>query len=231
MKGKKKILVVAAHPDDEVLGCGGTIARHSDDGECVKIVIVAEGATSRQKERNREEAREELAELRRATEQAGKILGASEVINLNYPDNRLDSIDRLDIIKGIEKIISDYKPDRVYVHHAGDVNIDHRRMHEAVVTACRPIPGRSVTELLSYEVNSSTEWQTPGSASYFQPNYFVTIEKQWKRKERALRIYESEMREWPHSRSIKAVEYLAAWRGTQVGKEKAEAFQLLRIIK
>ena len=134
-------------------------------------------------------------------------------------------------IKEMEEIIENYQPERVYVHHAGDVNVDHRRMHEAVVTACRPIPGRSVTELFSYEVNSSTEWQTPGSASSFQPNYFVEIEKQWERKERALEIYSCEMRTWPHSRSIKAVEHLAAWRGAQVGREKAEAFQLLRLIK
>lgn len=231
MQDKKRVLVVAAHPDDEVLGCGGTIAKHSENGDTVKIVIVGEGATSRQRERNREGVKRELEELERATYEAAKILGAKEVINLNYPDNRLDSIDRLDIIKDIEKIIDNYQPHSVYVHHAGDVNIDHRRIHEAVVTACRPIPGRSVAELLSYEVNSSTEWQTPGSASSFQPNYFIEIEKQWQRKEKALGIYNSEMREWPHSRSIKAVEHLAAWRGTQVGKEKAEAFQLLRLIK
>ena len=119
-------------------------------------------------------------------------------------------------------------PQVVYVHHAGDVNVDHRRLHEAVVTACRPMPGHSVQRLLSFEVVSSTEWQPPGSAPSFQPNYFVDISAQWERKREALSVYSSEMRPWPHARSIEAVEHLARWRGAQVGLEAVEAFSLLR---
>ena len=223
-----KVLVVAAHPDDEVLGCGGTIARHFDIGDQVHVLIVAEGATSRQQQRDRGEAIEDLSALAEAAQQAGEILGAKGVELLDLPDNRLDSLDRLDLIRQIEERIERHQPQVVYVHHAGDVNVDHRRLHEAVVTACRPTPGHSVRRLLSFEVASSTEWQPPGSAPAFQPNWFVDISAQWPRKREALAAYASEMRPWPHARSIEAVEHLVRWRGTQVGVEAAEAFCLLR---
>lgn len=222
------VLVVAAHPDDEVLGCGGTIARHADAGDQVHVLIVAEGATSRQVQRDRDHLTEELSALTIAAQRAGTILGASDVDLLQLPDNRLDSLDRLDLIKRIEERIDRYKPQVVYVHHVGDVNVDHRRLHEAVITACRPTPGQSARRLLSFEVASSTEWQPPGSAPAFQPNWFVDISAHWKRKREALEVYASEMRAWPHARSIEALEHLARWRGAQVGVEAAEAFCLLR---
>ena len=222
------VLVVAAHPDDEVLGCGGTIARHADAGDQVQVLIVAEGATSRQQQRNRIQAGEELSALAQAAQTAGSILGAAGVELLDLPDNRLDSLDRLDLIKRLEERIDRHQPQVVYVHHAGDVNVDHRRLHEAVVTACRPMPGHPVRRLLSFEVASSSEWQPPGSAPAFQPNWFVDISDQWQRKREALLAYSSEMRPWPHARSLEALEHLARWRGAQVGVEAAEAFCLLR---
>ncbi len=223
-----QVLVVAAHPDDEVLGCGGTIARHADSGDQVRVIIVAEGSTSRQQQRDRSQVGDELSALAKAAQAAGSILGAKSVELLDLPDNRLDSLDRLDLIKRIEESVERHRPECVYVHHSGDVNVDHRRLHEAVVTACRPMPGNVVRRLLSFEVASSTEWQPPGSASAFQPNWFVDISAQWERKREALAIYVSEMRDWPHARSLKAVEHLARWRGAQVGVEAAEAFCLLR---
>ena len=223
-----KVLVVAAHPDDEVLGCGGTIARHSDFGDQVHVLIVAEGSTSRQQGRDRVQAGDELLALAKSAQVAGSILGAASVELLDFPDNRLDSLDRLDLNKCIEERIARYKPKCVYVHHSGDVNVDHRRLHEAVVTACRPTPGHVVKRLLSFEVASSTEWQPPGSAPAFQPSWFVDISDQWERKREALAVYSSEMRDWPHARSLEAVEHLARWRGAQVGVEAAEAFYLLR---
>ena len=222
------VLVVAAHPDDEVLGCGGTIARHADAGDQVQVLIVAEGATSRQQQRNRLQAGDELSVLAQAAQMAGSILGAAGVELLDFPDNRLDSLDRLDLIKRLEERIDRHQPQVVYVHHAGDVNVDHRRLHEAVVTACRPTPGHPVRRLLSFEVASSSEWQPPGSAPAFQPNWFVDISDQWQRKREALVAYASEMRPWPHARSLEALEHLARWRGAQVGVEAAEAFCLLR---
>jgi LmbE family N-acetylglucosaminyl deacetylase len=221
------VLVVAAHPDDEVLGCGGTIARHADAGDQVQVLIVAEGATSRQQQRDRLQAGDALSALAQAAHAAGSILGAAGVELLELPDNRLDSIDRLDLIKHIEQRIDRHRPQVVYVHHAGDLNVDHRRLHEAVVTACRPTPGHTV-RLLSFEVASSSEWQPPGSAPAFQPNWFVDISVQWQRKREALVAYASEMRPWPHARSLEGLEHLARWRGAQVGVEAAESFQLLR---
>ena len=224
----KVILIVAAHPDDEVLGCGGTIARHADAGDQVQVLIVAEGATSRQLQRDRLQAGDELSTLSQAAQTAGSILGAAGVELLDLPDNRLDSLDRLDLIKRIEQQIDQHQPQVFYVHHAGDVNVDHRRLHEAVVTACRPTPGHPVKRLLSFEVASSSEWQPPGSGPAFQPNWFVDISAQWQRKREALVAYASEMRPWPHARSLEALEYLARWRGAQVSVEAAEAFCLLR---
>ena len=226
-----RVLVVAAHPDDEVLGCGGTIARHADAGDQVEVLIVAEGATSRQQKRSRSMACDELSALANAAQSASSILGVAGVELLDFPDNRLDSLDRLDLIKLIENYINDRQPQVVYVHHAGDVNVDHRRLHEAVVTACRPVPGHPVERLLSFEVASSTEWQPPGSAPAFQPNWFVDISEQWQLKRKALEVYTSEMRPWPHARSLEAVEHLARWRGAQVGVEAAEAFCLLRQLR
>ena len=224
----QRVLVVAAHPDDEVLGCGGTIARHADAGDQLQVLIVAEGATSRQLRRDRDQASNDLSALARAAQHAAVILGAQGVELLDLPDNRLDAMDRLDLIKQIEEKIARHQPQVVYVHHAGDVNVDHRRLHEAVVTACRPTPGQPVRRLLSFEVASSTEWQPPGSAPAFQPNWFVDISAQWPRKREALAAYASEMRPWPHARSLEALEHLARWRGAQVGVEAAEAFCLLR---
>jgi LmbE family N-acetylglucosaminyl deacetylase len=223
-----RVLVVAAHPDDEVLGCGGTIARHADAGDQVEVLIVAEGATSRKQQRDREQAIDDLSTLAQAAQHAGVILGAQGVELLDLPDNRLDSLDRLDLIKQIEQRIARHQPQVVYVHHAGDVNVDHRRLHEAVVTACRPTPGHPVRRLLSFEVASSTEWQPPGSAPPFQPNWFIDISAQWPRKREALAAYASEMRSWPHARSLEALDHLARWRGAQVGVDAAEAFCLLR---
>jgi len=222
------VLVVAAHPDDEVLGCGGTIARHAEAGDLVQVLIVAEGATSRLQHRDRGEASDELSVLAQAARKASNILGAAGVELLDCPDNRLDSLDRLDLIKCIEVRMERHQPSLVYVHHAGDVNVDHRRLHEAVITACRPTPGQPVRRLLSFEVASSTEWQAPGSAPVFQPNWFVDISAQWPLKLAALEAYASEMRPWPHARSLESLEHLARWRGAQVGVGAAEAFCLLR---
>ena len=222
------ILVVAAHPDDEVLGCGASMAKWSNAGIEVNVLIMAEGATSRDKVRNREKRVDELSALAKSARSAGKILGVSSVQLLDFPDNRMDSVDRLEVIKAVEEHIKLLKPVTVVTHHSGDLNIDHRIIHEAVVTACRPKPGNRVRRLLSFEINSSTEWQPLVSAPVFHPNWFEDVSKTLERKLQALEIYAEEMRTWPHSRSLQAVEHLARWRGSSVGYEAAEAFMLLR---
>ena len=176
------------------------------------VLILAEGATSRDAVRSRDGRSEELSALKKAAYQAGEILGVKSVQVLGMPDNRMDSMDLLDVAKLTECEIEKINPEMVVTHHAGDVNIDHRVIHEAVVTACRPLPGHCVKRLQSFEVPSSTEWQTPGSRPAFQPNCFVDISETIELKMRALEVYASEMRA-SHSRSLQAVDHLARWRG------------------
>lgn len=226
----KKILVIAAHPDDEILGCGGTIAAHAQAGDDVHVVIMAEGLTSRENRRDPAMQKAELDTLADVARKANALLGAASVCLHGLPDNRMDALDRLDVIKLIEAEIARVNPDVVYAHHAGDLNVDHRIVHESVLTACRPKPGHAVKSLLFFEVASSTEWMPATSAPAFAPNWFVDISHTLALKLQALECYESEMCAWPHARSIRALESLARWRGASVGLEAAEAFVLGRRI-
>jgi LmbE family N-acetylglucosaminyl deacetylase len=226
----KTALVVAAHPDDEVLGCGASIARLSHEGWKVHVLIVAEGATSRAAKRDIVAELGELSALAKSAEKANKILGAASVKLLSLPDNRMDSIDLLDIVKVVEEHVLKYKPSLIFTHHAGDVNIDHKVLHDAVIVACRPQPNHSVKELLFFEVPSSTEWRPVSSGIYFTPNYFYDVSEHISKKMAALSAYNSEMRNFPHPRSMVAVNHLARWRGASVGCEAAEAFMLGRCI-
>ena len=222
-----KYLIIAAHPDDEVLGCGGSIAKWTNQGHEVKIIIIAEGLTSRSESRNLEIYKEKLVDLHNTSFQAANLLGASTEL-LSLPDNRLDSLDLLDIIKLVEKKINEYTPDIIVTHHIGDLNIDHRLIHESVLTACRPQPDHKVKRLMSFEVPSSTEWQSSSDSRHFVPNWFENIDSTILLKIKALEIYKSEMRDWPHARSIDGVRSLAMWRGASIGCEYAEAFMLVR---
>jgi LmbE family N-acetylglucosaminyl deacetylase len=224
------VLVLAAHPDDEVLGVGGTIAWHVARGDRVHVVVAAEGATSRHVARDPLSQSGEIEALRQCARQAAAELGSHPPRFLGLPDNRCDGVDLLDIVKAIEDVIVECRPDTVYVHHAGDVNIDHRRLHDAALAACRPQPGHGVRRLLSFETVSSTEWVPSGSLPPFLPTVFVDISRYWAAKLAALRAYESEMRPWPHPRSLAGVEHLGRWRGATAGLEMAEAFMLLREI-
>jgi LmbE family N-acetylglucosaminyl deacetylase len=225
------ILIVAAHPDDEILGCGGSMAKWAKEGHEVHALIMAEGATSRAKHRDRESHTDELSMLAKSAKKASDILGVKFTELLDYPDNRMDSVDLLDVVKSIEDTIQKLKPKMVVTHHAGDLNIDHQITHQAVITACRPQPRQTLRRILSFEVPSATEWQSYTSVSPFIPNWFEDISDTLDLKIKALEAYESEMRDWPHSRSIKAVEHLARWRGASVGVEAAEAFMLVREIR
>jgi|SaaInlStandDraft_6_1057023.scaffolds.fasta_scaffold86387_1 LmbE family N-acetylglucosaminyl deacetylase len=227
----KTILVVAAHPDDEVLGCGASIAKWTALGNIVHIIIMAEGATSRGNVRDRGAVSVELSVLERSAQQAGEILGVTSVKLFNLPDNRMDSVDQLDVVKIVEQEINQLKPNTVITHHSGDLNIDHRIVHEAVMIACRPQPEHSVRRILVFEVPSSTEWQLLGSRAYFQPNWFEDVGKTLEKKIQALGVYSSEMRDWPHARSLQNIRHLSGWRGGSIGCEAAEAFMLIRQLK
>jgi LmbE family N-acetylglucosaminyl deacetylase len=226
MARAQSILILVAHPDDEVLGCGGTIAKLTDQGANVHIAFLADGVFSRNGDIAAQN--DELKARRTAAQKACDILGVKSVFFGEFPDNRMDTIALLDITKAVEELIVEYKPEVVFTHHAGDVNIDHRRMHEAVVTACRPQLDHPVKTLLCFEVPSSTEWQLPGSAPAFTPNWFVNISDTLDRKLAALDAYAAELRDWPHPRSRQGVEHLAHWRGATVGVDAAEAFILGR---
>jgi LmbE family N-acetylglucosaminyl deacetylase len=224
-------LVVAAHPDDEVLGCGGYMARMADEGWDVHVLILAEGATSRLPTRDRTTAGAELSALYDSAQRAGEILGTRSVQLAAFADNRMDGVELLDVVKRIELDVERLRPQRVLTHHLGDLNIDHAVIHQAVATACRPLPGSSVMELLFFEVASSTEWRTAHSSRVFEPSHFVDISATLSRKLDALRAYQSEIRPFPHPRSIEAVEHLARWRGATVGRMAAEAFSVGRHIE
>lgn len=225
-----KVLVVAAHPDDEVLGCGGTIAKHTLNGDEVWIMIMAEGITSRDNNCDAIERKSQLNELHSNSWRVAKILGAKNLIMCDFPDNRMDSIDLLDVVKKIEEIVTEFKPDIVYTHHIGDVNVDHIITNKAVITACRPFPRQSVQKILLFETLSSTEWQTPTVENMFMPNWFVNIAETFDKKMTALKCYDSEMRQYPHPRSYKSVDILSKYRGMMVGYEAIEAFYLVRYI-
>lgn len=222
-------LVIAAHPDDEILGAGGFTAKLAAAGEEVHHLIIAEGATSRDEARDAEARGEEMSELARCAKAAGAIVGAASVSLETFPDNRMDGVDLLDVVKVIERHVAQHAPMRVVTHANSDVNVDHRVVHDAVLAATRPQPGNRVRELLFFEIMSSTEWRPPSSLQPFAPDYFVDISDQLERKLAALEAYAPEMREWPHARSVRALEHLARLRGASIGVEAAEAFMVGRI--
>lgn len=222
----ERVLVVAAHPDDELLGCGATVARHAAGGDVVDTLILAQGVTSRGA--HGDEAHRELQELRTAARRAAEVVGANPPHFGELPDNRLDTVALLDVVQIIEEVIADTRPTVIYTHHGGDLNIDHRVAHAAVLTACRPLPGRAVRAVYAFETPSSTEWGASDQDEPFRPDRFHDVSAHLETKLRALACYESEMRGWPHARSHEAVEALAKHRGATVGLEAAEAFRVLR---
>ncbi len=213
---------MAAHSDDEALGCGGTVAKHVRSGDEVYVVFMADGVSSRA-------ASTQVEHLKRteSATNAMHILGIKEIFSLGFPDNKMDSVPLLDIVQKLEAILAEIQPSMIYTHHHGDLNVDHRVTHQAVMTACRPVPGCYVKDILCFEVLSATEWNTPGQ-SPFTPNYFVDISTTLDIKVDALDAYSSEMRNSPHSRSINNVINQAYYRGSCVGVEAAEAYMLAR---
>lgn len=224
------VLVIAAHADDETLGCGGTIARWVEEGQSVHVLLIADGESSRLLSGTAAGVDDLLAARNSAAQDAGRILGCESVEALGLPDNRLDGTELLDIVKHCERAIERIQPHTVLTHHFGDVNIDHQVVHNAVLAACRPQPGHPVSRILFFELPSSTEWRPGNSGAPFCPTVFVDVSAQMVKKRAAMEVYAREMRPFPHARSITAVEALATWRGATVGVEAAEAFMLGREI-
>jgi len=224
----QKVLVIAAHPDDETLGCGGTIARLNKEGYKITTLILGEGISSRDDVRDVKKREKDILELKEEAKRANAILGVKEVFFHDFPDNRFDIISLLDIVKVIEKIKNKIKPDIIFTHYEKDLNIDHQITYRAVITATRPLEKETVKEIYSFEIPSSTEWSYPLS---FSPNMFYDISETIDVKLRALEEYKSELREYPHPRSLEGVKLIAKYLGMKVGLNYAEAFKTVRIVK
>lgn len=222
----KKILIIVAHPDDEILGCGGTSAKLSLENQ-IHILILVDAITSRKD--NISES--ELKELKQTTIKATEILGIRDIYFENLPDNSFDSIPLLKIIKKIDAYISKINPDIIFTHHHSDLNIDHRLTFQAVLTCCRPQPNFNHPDIYAFEIPSSTDWQNITGDNIFKPNVFIDISNTINLKLKALESYKSEMQEYPHSRSIKGVKIMAQDWGRKVGRNYVEAFELIRSIR
>ena len=219
---KNNILVVAAHPDDETLGAGGTLLKHVQEGDDVSLFILSDGETSRP-----------TANVPARQEQARRVvaaMGAKELILENFPDQRFDTVSLLDIIQKVEKQVYTLKPNIVYTHCPYDLNLDHRLTFQAVLTALRPSPELSVKKFSTFETLSSTEWQRKDQANSFCPTEYVDISEFIEKKIEILKIYRNEIRKFPHPRSAEGIRILAQYRGIESSFLYAEAFQIIRLL-
>jgi LmbE family N-acetylglucosaminyl deacetylase len=226
LRGKmnKQILIIAAHPDDEVLACGGTIARHVKEGDSAHVLFLGDGVSSRDSDPNLVNARKESAV------KTCEILGAAIVSFEKFPDNMFDTVPLLDIVRVVESAKKEINPQIIYTHHGGDLNIDHRITCQAVLTAFRPQPGEEFSEIRAFEINSSTEWSSSAIMPPFIPDTFVDISQYLDKLLNAYSCYADEIREEPHARSLEALKIAALRRGREAGLQAAEAFMTLRRI-
>lgn len=228
----KRILVIVAHPDDELLGLGATMFKLINSYSCaVRVVILGEGITSRSDSRDAGNWQLELKIHRENIESARKKIGYESVGIYDFPDNRFDTVALLDLIKVIEKEKQGFNPEVIFTHHGGDVNIDHQRTFEAVVTSTRPLEEEKVNAIISFETPSGTEWRASTDPKHFIPNLFIEVEEDGlQAKIEGMENYEFEKREFPHPRSPEALRIQAQRWGVVVGKKYAEAFSVVRII-
>jgi LmbE family N-acetylglucosaminyl deacetylase len=225
-----RVLVVAAHPDDEILGCGGTMARLAREGHEVRIAILAEGMSSRYAHREDADP-EQLQHLHAQAQQAAGKVGARESVLCKLPDNRLDTVPLLEVVKLVEELVARFRPEVIYTHHPGDLNVDHGVVHRAVLTATRPVAGQCVSEIYAFEVPSSTEWAFQRLEPSFRPSVFVDITETLETKIEAMACYDTETRKFPHPRSPEALRAIATRWGSVVGLPAAEAFELIRSVR
>jgi len=216
-----RVLVLAAHPDDEVLGMGGTIAVHADRGDDVRVVVVTDGSSTQYPDDPETRARKEQEALAAAAE-----LGVTDYVHLDLPDMRLDTLPHVEVNAVVERHVTGFRPEVVYTPHP-DVNRDHRVLFDSVAVATRPVPGHPVERVLTYAPTSSTEW-TPAPLNWFVPNWFVDVSETLERKVASFARYETERRDYPHPRSERAIRATAGFYGASCGCEYAEPFVLVR---
>jgi len=224
----KKVLIIAAHPDDEILGCGGTIAKLIKNNCKVDVLFLSEGVSSRSKLGETREWTDEIIAREAMAIAASKYLGFSIIGFMRNPNLRMDLLSILDITKSVQSILIENKPDIIFTHHYGDLNTDHQICFNAVITACRPSGIDFIESIFSFEVPSSTEWSSSVNLPSFRPNYFVNIDSEIESKLGALNCYNFEMRKFPHPRSKENIKALSQIRGSEIGFEFAEAFMLIR---
>jgi len=235
-----KVLVIAAHPDDEVLGMGGTIRKYVKNGHEVKIIFMATGIISRRSvnyknstnysisKKIRNDMEKQVVKLQNDAKKAASVMGIKNIEFMDFPDNEMDKVSNLEVTKKVESVINHFEPNVIFTHSQFDINVDHRILYYATITATRPSKNCNVNEVISFEVPSSTEWYFP---SNFFPNIFVDISKELPVKIKALKTYKNEIRDFPHPRSVEAVEAIAKRWGSLSGFMAAEAFSLVRELK
>ena len=228
----KRIMIVVAHPDDELLGLGATMHKLINEYEVqTHVVILGEGITSRGEKRNPEMWHEELKTHKQNIKDAQAAIGYHSVSTYDFPDNRFDTVALLDIIKVVEKEKEEFQPEIIFTHHGGDLNIDHQKTFEAVVTATRPMKDEVVKTIITFETPSGTEWQASSDPRRFIPNLFIEVsEDDIEAKIKGMESYEFEKREWPHPRSSIALKIICQKNGVNIGVDYAERFSIVRIL-
>ena len=221
---KEKILVVAAHPDDDILGCGGTLKKLKNNNAHITVVYFTDGVTSRENYTQKDKL------FRKSNaEKAAKIIGYNKIIHFDLHDQRLDEYPLISLTQKLEKVLFKLKPTTIFTHFHNDLNADHQIVNKVVLTATRPNIHFCISKILFFEVLSSTEWNYNNSIN-FSPNYFVNISITLDDKIDAFKKYTKEIRKYPHPRSIEGIKNLAKYRGMQAGINYSEAFMLGRII-
>lgn len=221
-----RVLCIAAHPDDEVLGVGGTLAKHAAAGDEVDVLLLGDGEMARHETET--PAAKERGEARRdEARAAGDALGVESVTVLDYWGNQLDDVALIDVVRDVETMIEESRPDVIYTHHYGDLNVDHQLVARAARTAARPLADSPVDRLLSFETPSATEWAMPTADTAFRPTVFIDIDDHLDRKLDAIEVYGSEMRERPHPRNAESIRHNARLWGDRCGLPAAEPFELL----
>ncbi|MGH3166203.1 MAG: PIG-L deacetylase family protein [Trebonia sp.] len=218
---RSRVVVIAAHPDDELLGAGGTLIRHVRDGDETHAIIVADGAGSRY-------PAELASTLEKQARRAAEIIGFASLRFLSLPDQRLDTVPLIALTQTLESVLGDIAPDTVYTHFPEDVNADHRLVAKCAWTACRPYAQTGVRRFAVFETPSSTEWAWPITGTEFRPSLYVDVSDTLPAKIEAMECYETELRDYPHPRSSRALRERAAYWGSHVGRLAAEPFMMLR---
>lgn len=223
---KDVVLVIVAHTDDETIGLGGTIVRHKEKGDEIYAIAMTNGVDSRQEKKTNASISRKLASL-----SAGKRLGLTWLEAGDFPDNSMDTVPLLEVSRFIEKAKLKIRPSIIYTHSSADLNIDHRIVSQASLTAFRPKADDFWREIRAFEVASSTDYGHGSVTNLFYPNLYIDITTTWKVKAKALKEYDKEILEFPNSRSINGLKYLARYRGCQCGLLLAEAFEVIRKIE